>query len=184
LNPWSTFKKWIEYEFTAIKEPETRKERSVACRMYGSFDGLSSLICSNIHKNVARVINSEPHLALLKGYNQQTLLMHTIQGCAYECFDILIDNGAASTVNDIDISGNTALIMAAKYNIFDMARKLIENGADVTIRNNEDESFFSYAMKHEKDIDLWIRFYPIHKDVLDDKDLELLKAYRLHYLFT
>ena len=59
----------------------------------------------------------------------------------------MLKNGA--NINDIDIRGDSSLIIALKNNNIKAAKFLIERGADLSIINEEDKTALTIA----KDID-------------------------------
>jgi ankyrin repeat protein len=160
------------------------KERSYTCELYGSFEGLDGLISRCNYRSFKKIIQEEPQLALLKNKKNETLLMRTALHASFECFDILVYNGAAESVNEVNQNGRTALMITGINDHYYIARKLLELGADISIRDNKNKSFFDYALEHKKSSYLWITMFLLYKDQLDEKDTALYKEYRLQLLFT
>ena len=73
--------------------------------------------------------------------------MYAAENGATEIIDYLLKNGA--NINDIDIRGDSSLIIALKNNNIKAAKFLIEKGADLSIINEEDKTALTIA----KDID-------------------------------
>lgn len=67
-----------------------------------------------------------------------------------EMFEIIVVNGAAD-VNTQDKDGNTDLILASKDGRIERVKLLLEHGADVSKKNNADETALMWATKNNHD---------------------------------
>jgi hypothetical protein len=118
----------------------------------------------------------------------ETLQKERRKDTTYECTDFLVRIGL--NVDTKDEGNNTALLVAARYGDYKMVRHLLEQGADLTVRNNWGESAFEMAISYQRCNNLvsfkqkcdWLGVYTKHKDQLDNKDLVLYHSYRLSIL--
>jgi len=75
------------------------------------------------------------------------LLALSIKASANKIFDALIKQKAE--LNKI-CDDKSALMSAAKYGMLDMAKALVNAGADPTLQNREHKTALDYAKKYDK----------------------------------
>lgn len=68
----------------------------------------------------------------------------------YNAVDYLLKNQYFG-VDDYDDNGNTALIVAAKYNRPELVKLLLEYGANVSLLNQEGQTAMDYAIRNDND---------------------------------
>ena len=69
--------------------------------------------------------------------------MYAAEDGAVDTIDFLIRNGA--NINDTDVRGDSALIIAVKNNNIKASQLLIEHGADLNIKNEDNKDALNIA---------------------------------------
>jgi len=77
--------------------------------------------------------------------DKYALLSLTIKAKATKCFDFLVSEKSIDL--NINCSGKTPLLYAAKYGQLDMLKRLIKKGADTTYKN-KGKSALDYAKRY------------------------------------
>jgi serine/threonine-protein phosphatase 6 regulatory ankyrin repeat subunit A/serine/threonine-protein phosphatase 6 regulatory ankyrin repeat subunit B len=99
---------------------------------------------------VLKIINENKNDVNIRDENGENALIATINSNIPQKFKksliiLLIKNGI--NINERDNDGNTALLHACKRKQYDNIIILLNNNADITIENNNDETFLSLFTK-------------------------------------
>ncbi|KAJ8720955.1 hypothetical protein PYW08_006420 [Mythimna loreyi] len=105
--------------------------------------------CLNGHKDIVRVllsVGASPCIVDKKGATP--LHLAAFNGDTDVCWMLLAHNNPPCNVDQLTADHETALLIAAQFGYINVVAQLIIRGADVTIKNNNDESALDLAAQY------------------------------------
>jgi ankyrin repeat protein len=147
-----------------------------------NWENCVQLIMSNDYEKFSNEMELYPDFVFDVEEGGLTLLMLSAGQKCCDCMKILLDRGAV--IDQKSNIGYSALMYAARFNKFEMARLLIERGADISYRNERDESAFSIALAYQDSHvkNQWFELFAVHHQTFDKVDLALYHDQRLQAL--
>lgn len=129
----------LDSELVEIKD--LKVEDFLDFARYGDFEALQD------------ILDSEYSFKLALCDDNKISLLHMVAANGHlECAELLLNNAQVreSCLNSCNMEGNTPLHWAALNSHASLVRLLLENGADINVKNFADRSPFDEAVVHEK----------------------------------
>ncbi|XP_046839877.1 ankyrin repeat family A protein 2-like isoform X2 [Xenia sp. Carnegie-2017] len=108
-------------------------------------EGLTPLMWAAAHrqKSVIKLLLEHKADPNIEGLGGETPLLFAASQGQSNIVDQLLNHGA--NINHTDLEGGTALMYAVLGGFTELVRKLLEYGADMTIKNENNETFYNLA---------------------------------------
>lgn len=162
-----------------MDEIETQIIENIAyinsCDMYGQTALYKAVTRSNT--DIIKILVKHGASLKIKTYFMDTnLLIHTIRHDDFKSFKTLLTGiNSSSDINMQNNTGDTALMYSLISEKFKYTEFLLENGADITIHNNKEESPLKYIIQH-KHYDLIKPLLKISSGNKNEKHVNIVNA--------
>ena len=153
-----------KFEVTALELAVQKKQSKIALSLVqadSSYSGIHRVLLLAVQRKMERLSNAlikhDTGLASLDD-QRRSVLWHSADNGLKKTTAYLLDTGRFN-INDRDINGHSALAQAVKKGHVDVARLLIDNGADLTVPTNEGNSALMLAVlaKHPATVEFLLQ---------------------------